>query len=187
MIRSLVHSVEEQIREIVAATQSPIAPHDIVTTGATLSTAGRLYARYIGRRAKTTREVDISIYTSVAGTDSGSGWAEFAVATGTIEDFDGYASTPLTIRGYADCKAAMVAGAGWKEGTVSGLAIAPGTDMWAVWANNLSTTQVTYRRIEGGNTVRLVDGTRPSLSVDVAQNFTTNAELSIPALMAYFR
>lgn len=146
-------------------------------SGSLALTADTMYAQHLGKTLDAITSVSLQVYVSGVAA-AGAGWAEIAIATGT---FTPITSPTLTPRGYASIDTEVKAGATASYSkTISGLAIDPETDIWAIVACNYATTQAALRLHAGdgdraGVSPRRAAGGRPSLAIGSALAFTYTA------------
>ena len=154
-----------------------------LTTAKTITSAST-FAVYLGRAPKaiTTAQVRMRVTTAAATIT----WAEFALATGSINIG---ANPSLTVRGYADVSA-VVNSTGQKTVTVntsSGQTINEGDDVWLLIGNQATTAlQVRGQSIADDLQVGVQGSlaTRPSLNVGNAQTYTIEGATTVAAWAA---
>lgn len=159
---------------------SPSLTPPMFDTSALLVTAGVGYAQWIGRAPKRITSIT-NCYVNLSTAASGTGWAELALASGTLSAFA--SSIDLTVQAYADIDTeAKAGGTRVISKTISGVNFAPGDDIWMIFASSHSVTQTTTR-YNNGPDLKGYSRTRaafqPSLNIGSALAFTRSAALGV--------
>ena len=164
----------------------------VVDTSSIVTTAGKCYARYLGRWSVPLTTIDLLFYIhGVAAVAGGGGptlnWAELAIGTSPTTDIFS-TNINLTALAYVsiDTEAKIASTTCYKK-TLSGIIIPANTDMWIMIAGSYQTTQMSLRScsvpdIRGAG--RTKTSYQPSLNIGSAQAFTgtPGVGLTIPWL-----
>lgn len=147
--------------------------------------SAKCYALYLGEARRNLSSIRVALYIhGVAAVAGGGGaalnWAEIGIATGTLEDNAGKASTTLTVKGYASIDTeARTAATAVVEKNITGISIAEGEGMWQVFASTYETLPMNLRYIGAAGNIsgeyRAKTTTQPSLIVGVPTAFVDDA------------
>ncbi len=178
-----VQNPESRVRQIIAQCVSPIvlAHND---SGGFTTVAGTSYAQYIGPRAMSVGSMVVEIY--VAGTPAaGAGWAEIALATGTLVPYAATMDLTCVPGAFASMATEVfgVSTTGYIKTLTPTTPVPPGQGLWLLFSASFATTQPTVRYPAGGEisglTLKRADAagttTRPSLNGGTARTFTSTA------------